>query len=151
MRRRQHDTGRTKDHVFKQNRRVEHPPRFFEELDAEFQFNLDPCATEDNHKCPDFFTEREDGLAQSWEGRRVFVNPPYSNIRKWVEKAYHEGQKKGTLVVLLIPARTDTKYFHEFIYHRAEIRFIKGRLKFGDQKNSAPFPSMLVIYRAPGM
>lgn len=81
-------------------------------------------------------------------GQRVFVNPPYgTEISKWVEKSYREGIKDNTLVVMLIPARTDTKYFHDFILHRSEIRFIKGRLKFGEGNNSAPFPSMLVIFR----
>lgn len=84
-------------------------------------------------------------------GCRVFCNPPYSQISKWVEKAFEEGHKPNTLVVLLIPSRTDTKYFHDYILHRAEIRYIKGRLKFGDQKNSAPFPSMIVIFRGPKM
>lgn len=78
----------------------------------------------------------------------MFCNPPYSNIRSWVEKSYRESLKPGTTVVMLIPSRTDTRWFHSFIYHRAEIRFIKGRLKFGDSKNSAPFPSMIVIFRA---
>ena len=77
----------------------------------------------------------------------MFCNPPYSNISSWVEKAFRETRNDNTLVVLLIPARTDTRYFHDFIYQRAEIRFIKGRLKFGDSKNSAPFPSMVVIFR----
>ena len=77
----------------------------------------------------------------------MFCNPPYSNISAWVEKAFRETRNDNTLVVLLIPARTDTRYFHDFIYQRAEIRFIKGRLKFGDSKNSAPFPSMVVIFR----
>lgn len=81
-------------------------------------------------------------------GWRVFCNPPYGReIGKWVEKAYRENQEHGNLVVMLLPARTDTKWFHDFIYNVAEIRFIRGRLKFGDSKNSAPFPSMVVIYR----
>ena len=84
-------------------------------------------------------------------GYRVFCNPPYSNISEWVKKAYYESYKPDTLIVLLIPARTDTKYFQEYIYYRSEIRFIKGRLKFGDSKTSAPFPSMIVIYRAGGL
>ena len=125
------------------------PPQFFAELDAEFKFTLDPCASPDNRKCAQYFTKEQDGLRQSWAGCRVFCNPPYSQIGKWVEKAYHEGTKEGTLVALLIPARTDTRYFHNFILHRAEVRFIKGRLKFGNQKNSAPFPSMVVIFRGP--
>ncbi len=82
----------------------------------------------------------------------MFCNPPYGRaIHKWVKKAYEEGHKANTIVVMLIPARTDTKYFHDYIAHRSEVRFIRGRLKFGDEKNAAPFPSMLVIYRAPGM
>ena len=123
------------------------PQNIFDSLDAEFNFNLDPCATTENHKCTNYFTIDMDGLKQKWAGYRVFCNPPYSNISAWVEKAFRETRNDNTLVVLLIPARTDTKYFHDFIYQRAEIRFIKGRLKFGESKNSAPFPSMLVIFR----
>ena len=85
-------------------------------------------------------------------GCRVFCNPPYGKeIRKWVEKAFREGHKDNTLVVLLIPARTDTTYFHDFILHRSEIRFIPGRVKFGDSTTAAPFPSMIVIYRGAGV
>ena len=123
------------------------PNTVFEELNKEFNFTLDACATAENAKCSKFFTKEEDGLAQNWGGERMFCNPPYSNISKWVQKAFYEGHKDNTLVVLLIPARTDTKYFHDYILHRAEVRFIKGRLKFGDAKNSAPFPSMIVIFR----
>lgn len=82
----------------------------------------------------------------------MFCNPPYGRaIYDWVRKAYSEGHKENTVVVLLIPARTDTRYFHDFILNRAEIRFLKGRLKFGDAENSAPFPSMLAIFRGPGV
>ena len=81
----------------------------------------------------------------------MYCNPPYSNIASWVKKAYYESFEPNTLIVMLIPARTDTRYFQEYIYHRSEIRFIKGRLKFGDAKNSAPFPSMIVIFRAGGL
>ena len=81
-------------------------------------------------------------------GHRVSCNPPYGReIGRWVEKAYRTNEKHGNLVVMLLPARTDTKWFHEYIYHKAEIRFIRGRLKFGGSKNSAPFPSMVVIYK----
>ena len=126
------------------------PIDLFNELNNEFKFDLDPCATEENHKCDDYFTKSVDGLTQSWTGKRVFCNPPYSNIAKWVEKAYRETREDDTLVVLLIPARTDTKYFHNFIYQRCEIRFIKGRLRFsGDY--SAPFPSMLCIFRGANL
>ena len=93
-------------------------------------------------------TPETDGLTQDWSGHTVFVNPPYGRkIAGWVEKCYHESRKENTKVVLLMPARTDTGYFHRFIYKKAkEIRFIKGRLKFGNASNSAPFPSMIVIF-----
>lgn len=125
------------------------PPELFQELDKEFGFELDPCSTEENHKCPKFFTKEDDGLAQNWGGWRVFCNPPYGRnmTGKWVEKAYKTHQENGSLIVLLLPARTDTRWFHDYIYKKAEIRFIKGRLKFGGCENAAPFPSMLVIYR----
>lgn len=91
---------------------------------------------------------KEDGLAQSWAGECVFCNPPYGRaIGDWVKKCYEEHIKHNITVVMLIPARTDTTYFHKYIYNYAELRFIKGRLKFNDGKQGAPFPSMLVIYR----
>lgn len=124
------------------------PQDLFDKLNAEFAFNLDPCSTNANAKCKHHYTIIEDGLAQNWGGCRVFCNPPYGReISKWVKKAHEESKKPNTLVVMLIPARTDTAYFHEYIYHKArEVRFIKGRLRFGDAKNSAPFPSMIVIF-----
>lgn len=122
------------------------PQDFFDKLNEEFHFNLDPCALPSNAKCSTYFTPIQNGLIQDWSGFRVFCNPPYGKeIKKWVKKCYDEAQK-GTLIVLLIPARTDTTYFHNFIYHKAEIRFIKGRLRFGNANNSAPFPSMIVIW-----
>ena len=124
------------------------PLDFFQELDKEFGFNLDPCATDFNHKCNRYFTREIDGLKQNWGGYRVFCNPPYGRvIGEWVKKAYEESQKPNTLVVMLLPARTDTKWFHSYIYGKAEIRFVKGRLKFGGCDNSAPFPSMIVIFK----
>ena len=123
------------------------PQEFFNSINKEFEFDLDPCATLENHKCDKYYTIEEDGLSKKWGGHRVFCNPPYSQINKWVEKAFRESKEDNTLVVMLIPSRTDTRYFHNFIYKRAEIRFVKGRLKFGDSNNSAPFPSMLVIFR----
>ena len=123
------------------------PNDFFDKLNDEFHFTLDPCSTHENAKCYKHFTEEENGLLQDWGNEVVFCNPPYGRqIKYWVKKAYEESQKDNTTVVMLIPARTDTVYFHEYIYHKAEIRFIKGRLKFGDAKNSAPFPSMVVIF-----
>lgn len=128
------------------------PQSFFDELNKEFDFNLDPCATPRTAKCADYYTEEDDGLIQDWGGHTVFCNPPYGRaIKDWVKKCSEEAEKPNTIVVMLIPARTDTLYFHEYIYNKAEIRFIKGRLKFeGNQKGSgsAPFPSMLVIFRS---
>jgi len=124
------------------------PQDFFNKLDREFKFTLDPCATNDNYKCDYYFTKEKDGLKESWEGETVFCNPPYGRVLKdWVQKCYEESLKPDTTVVMLIPARTDTIYFHKFIYNIAEIRFLKGRLKFGECKNSAPFPSMIVVFK----
>lgn len=123
------------------------PQWFFDDLNKEFNFTLDPCADDSNHKCDKYFTKKEDGLLQDWSGEIVFCNPPYGReIGKWVKKAYEEHQK-GATVVILVPARTDTRWFHDYIYQKAELRFIKGRLKFGDATNSAPFPSMVVIFK----
>lgn len=126
----------------------ETPAELFEILNDEFHFTLDACATDDNHKVDKYFTKIDDGLKQDWSGYRVFCNPPYSEIGKWVQKAYYESLKAGTLVCLLIPARTDTRWFHDYILHRSEIRFIKGRLRFSGSKWNAPFPSMIVIFRS---
>lgn len=123
------------------------PQSFFEELNKEFQFTLDPCATAENDKCRTFYTKDDDGLKKDWGGQIVFCNPPYGmEIKKWVRKCYEESKKPNTVVVMLIPARTDTAYFHDYIYKKSEVRFIRGRLKFGDAKNSAPFPSMVVVF-----
>lgn len=127
------------------------PQDFFDELNKEFNFTLDPCADKSNAKCQKFFTKEDDGLSKDWWGEKVFVNPPYGReIGKWVKKAYYThitNVLDGLPIVMLIPARTDTKYFHDYIYGKAEIRFIKGRLKFGGHANSAPFPSMIVIFK----
>lgn len=126
------------------------PQDFFDKLNLEFQFTLDPCADSFNHKCSRYYNREQNGLSRDWGGgERVFCNPPYGReIGKWVQKSFEESKKKNTLVVMLIPARTDTKYFHDYIYGKAEIRFIRGRLKFGNAKTSAPFPSMVVIFRS---
>lgn len=123
------------------------PDDFFKTLDKEFNFTLDPCATKENAKCSKYYTEEQDGLQKSWKNERVFCNPPYGRkMYKWIEKCKLESDS-GALVVMLIPARTDTIAFHKYIYHVAtEIRFVKGRLKFGNSKNSAPFPSMVVVF-----
>ena len=127
------------------------PQDLFDKLNLHFKFVLDAAATQDNAKCDLYFTPETDGLLQSWDvGGPVFVNPPYGReIGRWVEKAYMESQK-GITIVMLIPARTDTRYFHQYIYKKAETYFIRGRLRFtnekGECKGSAPFPSMVVIY-----
>lgn len=125
----------------------ETPQYLFDELNSEFKFTLDPCCTAENAKCSLFFTKEKDGLAQNWQGHTVFCNPPYGRaISAWVEKCYLESRKPNTKVVMLIPARTDTSYFHDFIYHNAELRFIRGRLRFVGARHGAPFPSMIVIF-----
>jgi phage N-6-adenine-methyltransferase len=127
------------------------PQGFFDKLDEEFHFVLDAAATKETAKCKEYYTPSEDGLKQSWDiGGAVFCNPPYGRkLGSWVKKAYEES-KTGIKIVLLIPARTDTSYFHEYIYGKAEIRFLRGRLRFTDEKKTAfdpaPFPSMVVIY-----
>lgn len=123
----------------------ETPKDFFKKLDQEFHFNLDVCAVSENAKCATYYTPEQDGLSNPWYGM-CWCNPPYGReIIKWVKKA-SESAKDGATVVMLLPARTDTKWFHEYILGKAEIRFIRGRLKFGNSKNSAPFPSMIVIF-----
>jgi site-specific DNA-methyltransferase (adenine-specific) len=125
----------------------ETPQAFFDKLNDEFRFTLDACALPENAKCRLYYTPQDDGLLQDWSGHTTFCNPPYGRkIAAWVEKCYWESRKKNTKVVMLLPARTDTVYFHSYIYQKAEIRFVKGRLKFGNALNSAPFPSMVVIY-----
>lgn len=124
------------------------PQHLFDELNQEFNFTLDPCATEENAKCSKHFTIEDDGLSKDWSNDVVFMNLPYGReIKKWIKKAYEESLN-GATVVCLIPARTDTMYWHDFIFDKADdIRFLKGRLKFGNGKNSAPFPSAIVVYK----
>lgn len=123
------------------------PQYLFDELNEEFNFTLDPCATDENAKCSKYFTIEDDGLSKDWSNDVVFMNPPYGReIKKWIKKAYEESLN-GATVVCLIPARTDTTYWHDFIFDKTDdIKFLKGRLKFGNSKNSAPFPSAIVIY-----
>lgn len=121
------------------------PQDFFDRVNARLgPFDLDVCATPENAKCDRYFTKEQDGLAQEWSGK-VWMNPPYGRaIGKWVKKAY-ESSQSGALVVCLIPARTDTAWWHDFV-SKGNVRFIRGRLKFGGCKHSAPFPSALVIF-----
>ena len=122
------------------------PQELFDRLDAEFHFTLDACATPENAKCVKYYTPEQDGLKQPWVGT-VWCNPPYGRkVGEWARKAYEESQR-GATVVMLVFVRTDTRWFHDYVYGKAELRFIKGRLRFGGLRSNAPFPSMLCIYR----
>ena len=126
------------------------PVAFFKQLNDEFNFTLDPCATHENATCDRYYTVKEDGLAQNWGKERVFCNPPYGrHVAGWARKCF-EASNNGALVVLLIPARTDTRWFHQWVLGKADIRFVKGRLKFGDGKNAAPFSSIVAIFHPFG-
>lgn len=123
------------------------PQDLFNKLNIEFNFTVDVAATPENTKCKRFYTIETDGLVQSWKDEVVWCNPPYGRqIADWVKKAHEEVSRFNTTVVMLIPARTDTRWFHEYIYQKQEIRFIKGRLKFGGHKDAAPFPNMIVVF-----
>jgi phage N-6-adenine-methyltransferase len=120
------------------------PQSFFNKLNEEFKFDLDVCANANNHKCETYFNQQINGLKQKWTGT-CWMNPPYGReIVKWVKKAYEESLK-GSTIVCLLPSRTDTKWWHDYCM-KGEVRLVKGRLKFGDSKNSAPFPSAVVIF-----
>ena len=124
------------------------PQDFYDKYNLEWNFTLDPCCTHENAKCAKHYTQAEDGLKQDWSGDRVWMNPPYGReIGIWMKKAYEESLK-GAIVVCLVPARTDTAWWHNYAV-KGEVRFIRGRLKFGGHTNSAPFPSALVILKPP--
>jgi phage N-6-adenine-methyltransferase len=121
------------------------PQATFDGLNAEFGFTLDVASTHENAKCDSHYTKADDGLSQPWQGV-VWCNPPYGReIALWCQKAV-EARRQGTTVVMLVPARTDTRWWHEYISGN-EVRFIRGRLKFGGAKNNAPFPSAVVVFR----
>ena len=151
----------------------ETPQELFNRLNKLYNFTIDVCATHENAKCKRYYTKSEDGLIQDWSNEIVWMNPPYSkpervckpNCKKkacvkrgyhlkeykpgqedWIKKAYEESQK-GALVVALLPVRTDTQAFHKYIYKKQDIDFLEGRLKFGNCKDAAPFPSMIVVFK----
>ena len=125
----------------------ETPQFLFDGLNAEFGFEVDVCATAETAKCKRYFTKEDDGLAQQWEGT-CWMNPPYGRvIGRWMQKAF-EASLVGAIVVCLVPARTDTRWWHKYAM-RGEIRYLRGRLRFGNAQNSAPFPSAIVIFRPP--
>lgn len=127
----------------------ETPQPFFDELDREFQFNLDACALPENAKCSNYYTPEQDGLVQPWYGT-VWCNPPYGrSVWQWVDKAQREVTVGGAeTVVMLLPSRTDTIWFHKYLYNKnnVELRFVKGRLHFGSADRS-PFPSLVAVIR----
>lgn len=120
------------------------PQDLYDKLNNIYSFNLDVCATKDNAKCEEYYTKEDDGLSKDWFGKRCWMNPPYGReIKQWVKKA----SETGTLVVCLLPARTDTSWWHDYIIPKAiSIEFIRGRLKFGGHENPAPFPSAIVVF-----
>jgi site-specific DNA-methyltransferase (adenine-specific) len=125
----------------------ETPAPLFEGLDAEFGFTLDVCATADNAKCGRYYTRADDGLAQCWDGETCWMNPPYgAELPRWMAKA-HDTALGGSIVVCLVPARTDTRWWHEHVEGIAEVRALRGRVRFNGA-GSAPFPSAVVIFRA---
>lgn len=123
------------------------PQALFDEWDAKCgPLEIDVCASEQNAKCRRFFTKEQNGLAQSWAPHRCWMNPPYGRtIGFWMRKAYEEA-RLGATVVCLVPARTDTAWWHEYAKH-GDIHFIRGRVKFGSAKHSAPFPSAVVVFK----
>jgi phage N-6-adenine-methyltransferase len=122
------------------------PQDFFDRLHRVFRFETDVCALPENAKCSQYYTPALNGLAQTWTGM-CWMNPPYGKeIGKWVEKAYRAAKENGATVVCLLPARVDTKWWHDYCA-QAEVHFVKGRLKFGGSANSAPFPSAVVVFR----
>ena len=121
------------------------PQSLFDELDLEFGFTMDVCALPENAKCPQFYSPLDDGLRQPWRGV-CWMNPPYGKtISRWVAKAY-EAAKGDAMVVALLPARTDTRWWQDYVTRAREVRFLRGRLRFSKSKHAAPFPSAVVIF-----
>ena len=127
------------------------PPEFYRVLDAEFQFDLDAAASEENHLCVYWIDKDADALSEPWEHPVVFCNPPYSQIGAFVKRGYEQSQEHCNTVVMLLPAYTDPKYWSEYVMKAHEIRFLKGRLSFLDEdgmkKTSARFPSVVVVFK----
>lgn len=122
------------------------PQAFFDLVNSIYQFTLDVCAEASNAKCADYFTPEQDGLKQEWRGS-CWMNPPYGRtIGAWMKKAYESARNNHATVACLVPARTDTRWWHEWAMKAQDIYLVKGRLKFGDSPDSAPFPSALVVF-----
>lgn len=130
----------------------ETPQYYFDSLNKRFQFTVDAASSESNHKLPRYWTAEDSGLVKPWAGERVFPNPPYGRqMVEWMRKCYTEWSSgQCQIIVALVPARTDTRWFHNFVYKKADLEFLRGRLRFevcGISKDAAPFPSMICIYR----
>ncbi len=142
--------GKMDVHFSSKSTEWETPQNLFDNLDAKFGFTTDVCATPESAKCAHYYTPEEDGLRQTWSGN-CWMNPPYGReIGKWVKKAYESAQE-GATIVCLLPSRTDTAWWHDYVLRAeaegfADITFVRGRLKFGSSKNSAPFPSVIVFF-----
>lgn len=133
-------------HFSSKNDEWETPQDLFDELNKEFNFDLDVCATKENAKCKIYFDKETNGLNHPWLAKTCWMNPPYGReIRKWMKKANEERWEGGSTVVCLVPARTDTSWWHDYAM-QGEIRFIRGRLRFSGHKYNAPFPSAIVIF-----
>ena len=131
----------SKSHIWKT------PKYLYDELNKEFHFQLDPCTTYNNLNCKYFFTEKEDGLKQDWKSMTAYVNPPYGReLAKWAKKCYEEWMKGSTIVLLLQTNRTNTKWFHKYVYKKAELRFLDHRLQFEGASDKIPTPYMLAVY-----
>lgn len=142
--------------MFSSNKQDWETPRWiFDKYNEQFNFTLDAAASKKNHLCEKYYTEKNSAFNYEWSGETVWCNPPYNNIKRWYAKCYGEAQKDGVTVVMLVPAKTDTKYFHEYVWdtdkHKPkegnEVHFLKGRIRFSNCKDNAPFPSMIVIMR----
>lgn len=143
-----------KVHYSSENDEWETPWELFIKYDKIYKFDLDVCASKENSKCEEWIDKTEDALKLKWhkitKTKTVWCNPPYSNVKDWIKKAYEESLS-GITIVMLIPARTDTIAWHDYIFPHARIEFLKGRLKFSNSKNNAPFPSAIVIFEGKNM
>jgi len=130
------------------------PDKLFKPLDEEFHFTLDPCSTHENAKCARHYTVEENGLLQSWRDEIVFMNPPYSDILVWLEKAHYEHWNNNTMTIAILPCDTSTRWFHDYLwnneshitYPRIQLRFPKGRFKFGKYTTSPQFATIIAVF-----
>jgi site-specific DNA-methyltransferase (adenine-specific) len=129
------------------NAEVRTPSGLFQQLDLEFHFTIDLAASAQNAKCTRYYDSKIDSLSQSWKGEVGFLNPPYGRkVGTWVKKAYQESRQPSTVIVMLLYARTGTSWFHEYVLPFAEVRFLRGRLTFEGEDDSAPFDSLIAIF-----